>query len=197
MTSPQVKILDTWHTLGMRATGSHDVQIDGHFLPDAAIALKRKAGEWHPLFQIIATVAFPLVYAAYLGVAESARDVAVGMARHKTHDHHTIELAGRMETELTAARLALGHMLATARLNAASAATVNDVMIGRQLMGRHAIAAVEYAMELAGGAGFYRAAGLERKFRDIQGARYHAMRAGPQQQYTGSMILGLPVDQVF
>jgi alkylation response protein AidB-like acyl-CoA dehydrogenase len=49
-------------------------------------------------------------------------------------------------------------------------------MIGRQLVGRHAIAAVEHAMELAGGAGFYRSAGLERRFRDIQAARYHRSR---------------------
>ena len=78
-----------------------------------------------------------------------------------------------------------------------SAETVNQVMMGRQLCARHAIAAVELAMELAGGAGFFRATGLERRFRDIQAARYHPMQAGPQAQYTGSMALGLPVDRVF
>ena len=197
MNSPHVRVMDNWRTMGMRGTGSHDVMIDGYFLPEAAVALKRKAGEWHPLFQIIATLAFPLVYAAYLGVAESARDIAIGMAKRRTADHHLIALAGRMDTELTAARLAHQHMLATARRGMPSADTVNDVMIGRQLVERHAIAAVEHAMELAGGAAFYRAAGLERRFRDIQGARYHALRAGPQQQYAGSMALGLTIDRVF
>ncbi len=52
-------------------------------------------------------------------------------------------------------------------------------------------------MELAGGAGFYRAAGLERRFRDIQGARFHPLQQGPQATYAGSMALGLPVDKVF
>ena len=51
-------------------------------------------------------------------------------------------------------------MLAAVRRNAPSAETVNQVMIGKQLVTRHAIAAVEFAMELAGGAGFYRSAGL-------------------------------------
>ena len=106
MNSPQVKVLDTWRTLGMRGTGSHDVQIDGHVVPEAAVPARRKAGEWHPLFQIIATIAFPLVYSVYLGVAESARDIAMGLAKRKQPNHHTIELAGRMETELAAARLA-------------------------------------------------------------------------------------------
>ena len=81
MGAPEVKVLDTWHTLGMRGTGSNDVMIDGLFVPDASVAVSRKSGEWHPLFQIIATIAFPLVYAVYLGVAENARDIAVGWRR--------------------------------------------------------------------------------------------------------------------
>ncbi len=197
MNSPHVKVLDTWRTLGMRGTGSHDVLIEGHMVPEAAVALRRKAGEWHPLFQIIATIAFPLIYSVYVGVAESARDIAIGLAKKKQPTHHAVNLAGRMETELAAARLAVESMLAAVRLNAPSASTVNQVMIGRQLVMRHAIAAVELAMELAGGAGFYRAAGLERRFRDIQAARYHPLQSGPQAEYAGAMALGLPVDRIF
>jgi alkylation response protein AidB-like acyl-CoA dehydrogenase len=36
LSSPHVKVLDTWHALGMRGTGSHDVLIDGHVVPAAA-----------------------------------------------------------------------------------------------------------------------------------------------------------------
>jgi alkylation response protein AidB-like acyl-CoA dehydrogenase len=197
MNSPHVKVLDNWRTLGMRGTGSHDVMIEGHVVPDAAVAVRRKAGEWHPIFQIIATIAFPLIYSVYLGVAESARDIAIGLAKRKTPGRHAIDLAGRMQTELTAARLGHESMLAAVRRNAPSADTVNDVMIGKQLVARHAIAAVEYAMELAGGAGFYRSAGLERRFRDIQAARYHPLQSGPQAEYAGAMALGLPVDRIF
>jgi alkylation response protein AidB-like acyl-CoA dehydrogenase len=197
MSSPAVKVLDNWRTLGMRGTGSNDVVIDGHVVPEAAVAARRKAGEWHPLFHIISTIAFPLVYSVYLGVAESARDIALAVAKKKKPDQHAIQLAGRMDTELAAAKLARDWMLAAVRLDAPSAETVNQVMMGRQLCARHAIAAVELAMELAGGAGFYRATGLERRFRDIQAARYHPLQAGPQAQYAGSMALGLPVDRVF
>jgi len=197
MSSPHVKVLDTWHALGMRGTGSHDVLIDGHVVPDAGVAARRKAGEWHPLFVITATIAFPLIYAVYLGVAERAREIAVGLARQKPVNPHLLALAGRMDTELTAARLAHESMLDAVRLNAPSALTVNQVMIGRQLVARHGIAAVELAMELAGGAGYYRAAGLERRFRDIQGARYHPMQSGPQAEYAGALALGHPVDRIF
>jgi indole-3-acetate monooxygenase len=197
MNSPNVRIVETWRALGMRGTGSHDILIDGHIVPEAGIAVRRPAGEWHPLFHIIASIAFPLVYSVYLGVAESARDLAITLAKRRPANHSIIEVAGRMDTELTAARLAHESMLTAIRFNAPSAETVNQVMIGRQLVGRHALAAVDLAMELAGGAGFYRSAGLERKFRDIQAARYHPLQSGPQAQYAGSMALGLPVDRVF
>lgn len=197
MNSPNVKVLDTWRTLGMRGTGSHDVQIDGHIVPEAGVAVRRKAGEWHPIFHIIATIAFPLVYSVYLGVAESARDIALALAKQRPVRQHAIELAGRMDTELAGARLAVESMLSAVRVNAPSAQTVNTVMIGRQLAACHAIRSVEFAMELAGGAGFYRAAGLERRFRDIQAARYHPLQAGPQTEYAGAMALGLPVDRIY
>lgn len=198
MKAPEVRIDPTWRTLGMRGTGSNDVVIDGLFIPDAGIAFSRQGGEWHPVFQIIATIAFPLIYAAYLGVAESARDIAIGLARKKTASNpHLIELAGRMETSLRVAQLAHRHMIAIAEENAPSAASVNEIMVGRTLVAKHAIKAVELALELAGGAGFYRANGLERCFRDIQGARYHPLQQGPQARYAGSMAFGLPVDRVF
>jgi alkylation response protein AidB-like acyl-CoA dehydrogenase len=197
MSSPHVRVLDNWRTLGMRGTGSHDVLIEGHVVPEAAVAVKRKASEWHPIFQTIATIAFPLVYSVYLGVAEKARDLAIGLAKKKQPGRHTVELAGRMETELAGARMAQESMLDVVRRNAPSAETINDVMIGRQLVARHAIASVEYAMELAGGAGFFRTAGLERQFRDIQAARYHPLQAGPQAEYAGAMALGLPVERIF
>jgi alkylation response protein AidB-like acyl-CoA dehydrogenase len=197
MNSPHVKVLDNWRTLGMRGTGSHDVVIDGHVVPDAAVAVRRKAGEWHPIFHIIATIAFPLVYSVYVGVAESARDIAIGLAKKRRPDRNVMTLVGEMETSLRAAQMARQSMLAAIKRNAPSAETINEVMIGRHLVAENAIRAVELAMEAAGGAGFYRAQKLEKRFRDIQGARYHPLQSGPQAEYAGAMALGLPVDKIF
>lgn len=197
LTSPHVRIDPVWKAMGMRGTGSHDIVIDGHVVPEAGVALRRPAGEWHPVFHVIAMIAFPLIYSVYLGVAESARDIAIALAKKRRQDRHLVELAGRMDTELRAAQLAHAAMVACAMKGEPGPETINELMIGRQLAGRHAIAATELAMETAGGAGFYRAAGLERRFRDIQGARYHPMREAPQYEFTGCMALGLPVDKVF
>ncbi len=197
MNSPNVKIIPVWKTLGMRATGSHDVLIEGHVVPDAGIGARRKAAEWHMIFQVTVMIAIPLIYSVYVGVAESARDIALELARKRRPDPHTTELVGRMDTELRGAQLAHASMLAAARANKPGPETTNEVMIGRTLVARHAIAAVELAMETAGGAGFYRAAGLERRFRDIQGARYHPMQSGTQATFAGTLALGLPTDRVF
>ena len=195
MKAAEVRVEQTWRALGMRGTGSNDVVIENLFIPDAGVAFSRKAGEWHPVFHIIATIAFPLIYAVYLGVAESARDIAIDIAKRKPKPD--LSLAGRMDTELRAAQLAHRWMLDTVARNTPSAETVNEVMIGRTLIARHAIAAVELAMELAGGASFYRETGLERRFRDIQGARFHPLQSGPQAHYAGATALDLPTSRVF
>ena len=197
MKAPEVKILDTWRALGMRGTGSNDVLIEDLFVPDASVAVSRKSGEWHSLFHIIATIAIPLVYAAYLGVGECARDIAISLAKQKRQTPYATELAGRMDTALRAAQLAHRWMIETVERNAPSADTINEVMIGRSLVAGNAIKAVELALELAGGAGFYRNNGLERCFRDIQGARFHPLQAGPQALYAGATALGLPVTHIF
>ncbi|HEX5935137.1 MAG TPA: acyl-CoA dehydrogenase family protein [Pseudorhizobium sp.] len=197
MAAPEVRIEDTWHTLGMRGTGSNDVVLDNLFIPDANVAFSRKSGEWHPVFQIISTLAFPLIYAVYLGVAESAREIAVKTAQKKQPSEDATNIAGRMDTALRAAQLAHRWMVETAMRNSPSAESVNEVMIGRTLVARHAIEATELAMELAGGASFYRANGLERRFRDIQGARFHPLQAGPQARYAGAIALGQPVTNIF
>ncbi len=197
MNSPHVRIDPVWKTLGMRGTGSHDIIIDGHIVPDAAVAATRKAGEWNPLFQIIATVAFPLIYSVYLGVAESARDIAIGLAKKRRPDPHIAQLAGRMETHLRAAHLAATDMMQVAERGIASADTVNEIMMGRTIVGDNAIAATTLALEVAGGAGFYRSQGLERRFRDVQGARFHPMQQCQQALYAGNMALSQPVDHIF
>ena len=197
MSAPEVTVLDTWRTLGMRSTGSHDVQIDGLFIADDKIPMRRKAGEWHPAFQMIATIAFPLIYSVYLGIAQSARNIAVEIARKKPVSHRTQSIAGQMDTALTAAALAHQHMIDVTDRNAPSAETINDVMIGRRLVEENTIKVVELAMELAGGAGFYRKNKLERHFRDIQAARYHPLHKDAQSEYAGAMALGQSIDTIF
>ena len=187
-----VTITDTWHTLGMRGTGSHDVLIDV-FVPEASVGVRRPQGTWHPLFHTIYMVAFPLIYAVYTGIAEGARDLALREAMKKREDAYVVSLVGEMENELATTRMALASMIQAAT-GRPGPETTNTVLIGRTLVGRSAIRTVEKAMEVTGGAAFFRSLGLERMFRDVQAARYHPLQEKPQLRYTGRLALGLDVN---
>lgn len=185
---------DTWRTLGMRGTGSHDLDLKDVFVADAAISGRRAQGKWHPLFHIISQMAFPLIYSAYLGVAEGARDAALKIARKKSSDGHLASLVGDMENAFAGARFAMADMIDNAATAAPGPEATSRAMIGRTLVGRGVLRTVECAMEVAGGASFYRAAGIERAFRDMQGARFHPLQEAPQKDFTGRVALGWDID---
>ena len=194
MKSEAVRIESTWRVMGMRGTGSHDVTIDGFFLPDAAVGGKRPRGKWHPLFHIISMIAIPLIYSVYVGVAEAARDRALTFAAKRRADPHLLNLVGGMDNELAAARFAMSDMIAAAETNQPGPAVTNRVFIARTLAARAAIETVEQAMMVAGGSAFYRDNGLERLFRDVQAARYHPLQEGLQRELAARVALGLDID---
>jgi acyl-CoA dehydrogenase len=192
MDAKGVSISETWDTLGMRGTASHDVIFDDVFVPDAAIAGRRKAGVWHPLIHIAMMVAIPLVYSVYTGIAESARNIAIQVAsKRKKLD---INSAGELDTELAATRIALRDMVEFAESAEPGPQTTNAIFIGRSLAARSALKTVELALETAGGVSIFRTVGLERLFRDMQGARFHPLPNSQQRQLAGRMAFGLPID---
>jgi acyl-CoA dehydrogenase len=189
-----VTICDTWHVLGMRGTGSHDIELKDVFVADAAISGRRPQGKWHPLFHITSMLAFPLVYAAYLGVAEAAHATALEIARMKAGDDAVALLTGEMENAFAGAEMALARMIDLAETARPGPETTSRTMIARTLAGQGAIRTVERAMEVAGGASFYRKTGLERLFRDVQAARFHPLQEKAQMRYSGRAALGWDLD---
>jgi len=189
-----VKILDTWRAMGMRGTGSHDVELKDVFVPDAAIAGRRPQGKWNPLFHAICMIAFSLIYAAYVGVAEGARGKALAVARKKPDDGHLAYLVGEMENSWATAEMAEDHMISIAKNRLPGPETTGCAMIGRTIVGEAVIRTVERAMEVVGGGAFYRDLGLERAFRDVQGARFHPLQRTPQLRYAGRLAMGLDID---
>lgn len=189
-----VVIHDTWRTMGMRGTGSHDVELKEVFLADAAVSGRRPQGKWHPLFHAISLLAFPLIYAAYVGVAEGARNRALEVARRRVADEGQMLLVGEMENAFFAAEAAHERMIRLAETVMPGPDSTSLAMTGRTLVGEAAIRTTELALEVAGGAAFHRGLGLERSFRDVQGARFHPLQRMPQLRYTGRLALGLDID---
>jgi len=189
-----VRILDTWKVMGMRGTGSHDIQLESVFIPEAAAGLRRPAGKWHPFMHTVGMIALPVILSAYLGTAEAARRLALELAERKKNDPNAALTVGEMEVELIAAQLAQAELIGLASREKPGPATTARVMSLRTLFARAAVRTVEKAMELAGGIGFYRQAGLERLFRDIQAVKYHPVPEKPQARLTGRIVLGLDID---
>ena len=128
---------DTWQVLGMRGTGSQHVVIQDVFVPDAAISLRRPAGQWTLIFHLFASYPLPLIYAVHLGIAEAMRDAVLRLADRRRHDADFAPVIGEIENELSAARLAHRDMVQAAEAcEEPGVETTNRIMTGRTLVGR-------------------------------------------------------------
>jgi alkylation response protein AidB-like acyl-CoA dehydrogenase len=191
--APGLSLAGDWHTLGMRATGSHTIVLDNVFVPDEAIALRRPRGRFHPAWNVILTVALPLIMSAYVGVAEAAAAIGREQAKKRQADPAVCYLLGELTNELTTAQLGLDDMVRLANdLDFAMTLEVADaVLVRKTIVAEHVLATAEKALEAAGGAGFYRKAGLERLLRDAHGAQFHPLSGKRQHRFTGRIALGL------
>jgi alkylation response protein AidB-like acyl-CoA dehydrogenase len=192
MRGPGVKVLDNWRTMGMRGTGSNDIVIENVEIQDAGVSVRRPKGKWHRFFDVISPIVWPIVTAAYLGVAESARDIAITQVQKKRDDPIVQQLVGEMDTELANARMAWEQLVAGGAADREpSLASSDEIYKRKTIFSRAAVRAVYLAMEVTGGSSFFRSVGLERAFRDIQGVRFHPMHERRQYQFSGRVALGL------
>jgi alkylation response protein AidB-like acyl-CoA dehydrogenase len=189
-----VRIKDNWRAHGMRGTGSNDVEIEGFFVPDAAIAGRRPAGKWGPLYHAVYLVAFPLVYSVYVGVAEAARDIAVAEVKRRGPTELSTISVGELETELLGAELAVEKMVSMVETMEPGHDATSLGVRCRTLAGEGAVRTVEKAIECVGGQAFFRKHPLERLWRDVQAARFHALQRMPQLRHSGRYALGLDLD---
>jgi acyl-CoA dehydrogenase len=189
------KLLDTWQVLGMRGTGSTDVELKDVFIPEAAMAgLKREPGKWHPFMQLVVLSAMPIVYAAYLGVAESAREIALGLAKKKKDDPHTAYLVGEMDNLLLTAQVVHASMVELTKTAKPSPESTSTMLARRTIVAQALLQMATKTLDVGGGSSFYNASHLERHFRDLQAARYHPLPEKAQHYLSGRLALGFDID---
>ncbi len=188
-----VSLGNDWRSLGMRATGSHTVVLDDVFVPDEAVALRRPRGRFHPAWNVILTVALPLIMSVYTGVAEAAAAQARAQTRGRGDDPVMPYLLGELANHLTMAHLAMDDMvrLVDGFAFAASVGLTDAMLVRKTIVAEQVLATAEKALEVAGGAGFYRRAVIERLLRDAHGAQFHPLSAKRQHRFTGRVALGL------
>lgn len=192
-----VRILENWKAMGMRGSGSNTVAIENAFVSADSVGLRRPLGKYHRVWDIVLTVAMPLVSAAYLGLAESSARIARDSATRRGDDAISSELLGELENEVTIARLAFDSMVAITNNFAfqPSPQKSSEVLVRKTILTQAVIRSASKALEATGGGGYLRSQGLERLLRDAYAGQFHPLPPKKQHRFTGRLVMGLGVDQ--
>ena len=180
----------------MRATGSQTIVFDEVFVPEGAIALEREQGEFHPAWNVVLTVAMPLIMSAYVGIAERAMEVAVNIGKkYARNQKHMPYIIGKLYNTLISAQSQWKAMYAlTNNFNFKPDGDITiDILSLKTNVANMTIQTVKEAMEAIGGQSFYKKNELERLFRDIQAAQFHPLPKWEQYAFTGERLLGTNV----
>jgi alkylation response protein AidB-like acyl-CoA dehydrogenase len=197
-----MEIIETWDAMGMRATGSHDIEFRDAFIPDQCLVGVEGAGTeggmvclpWYALG--IASV--------YTGVAGAAFDFAVEYAKRRTLHPLPASIAhlpgqqftvAAMQIQLEAAR-ALIYKTAAELAHGADFgdATLAKVTTPQYFATRAALDVVTQAMQLVGGPSMFRRYPLERWYRDVRAGTLHPFTHYWLLEMIGKLALGIRPD---
>ena len=170
----------------------------GSTAPDERVLARRPHGKVDGPLQVILSVAMPPIAAVYLGVAEAARDHAVAAVvdTAKAEDPLVQRQVGLMDTRLRVASWALDGALAVVGDDPQpSMDTVVAVMAAKREIALAGVEVCDLAMEVGGGAAYYRSSPIERCYRDVRGAKLHPFTPEETLVHAGKVALGLPADE--
>jgi alkylation response protein AidB-like acyl-CoA dehydrogenase len=200
--TPGVVVHDDWDALGMRASGSNSVSLEGVELPESGVRGGFRAGDPVPYMERN-LVAGLFHAAASLGIAESADAIARrGIAGRINGDarprmqvaDNAVDLAAARGVLSRAAGLIDGHRAA----NPASDGTADELgalfaeaQAAKAFVNEAAARIVERALALSGGAGYVNGSPLARAYRDVKaGSFMHPLGANRAYDYLGRVALG-------
>lgn len=204
--SPGVRTVETWDTLGMRATASHDVQLDDVAVAETQVVARRPWGKVDPALRGAGVHFAPPVAAVYFGVAAAARDEAVraigsrrtGDGQPLAEDATSQRLVGLMDAKLRVAWWALSGALAELGTDyVPDEVALETVMLAKRQVVTEAVAVVDLAMEAVGGSAYFRRSPLERAYRDVRAGMFHPINPEKTLLYAGRRALGQPVETIW
>ncbi|WP_327049056.1 acyl-CoA/acyl-ACP dehydrogenase [Microbispora sp. NBC_01189] len=178
LSSPGVSLVETWDTLGMRGTASHDLVFEDVFVPADKILGRRPYGRLAGPLLVAAIHFAPVAGAVYLGIAQGAYDEALRVLAARAGDPApaVVRLLGEMAARLRVARWAL---LAAVEEVGDDPPADEPTLVTLMTAKRHAVceakAVVDLALDAVGGAAFFRTSPLERAFRDVRGGPFHPL----------------------
>jgi alkylation response protein AidB-like acyl-CoA dehydrogenase len=204
--SPGLQVVETWDTLGMRATQSQDTVLDRVFVPDELVPVVcpagfAGAGLFHVSIFAWALLGFASVY---LGAARRAFDLTVAKMPQRTSVALTHSMAHHPEVQHNVAEMRMALDAAEALLDrtttdwaqgAAHADWPVRVVAARQVVINNAYDIVDRALDLSGGAGVFKTNRLEQIFRDVRMGRFHPGNTLLAHELIGKLCLGINPDE--
>ena len=202
--TPGYSIDETWDTVGMRATSSHDTVLEGAFIPDRYIARVVPpdfAGA--DLFVLAVFVwAEPTFGSIYLGLAQRALDLAVASVQNKTSVAQVSRtMAYHPEVQHNVAEMVLALDGASAHVERIADDWSNGVDHGGMWPSKlvsakyHAVEAakliVDRAFDVYGGSGMFKRTEMERLYRDVRSATIHPANSMLVHEIVGKTALGV------
>jgi alkylation response protein AidB-like acyl-CoA dehydrogenase len=204
--APGVRIVDTWDTIGMRATTSHDTLLDDVFVPDSQVGLVCAAGFAGAGLFHLGVFAWGMLGfgAVYLGIADRAYDLAVAGAHQKTSIALTRSMAHHPGVQSGVAEMRMKLEAAQAHLDRTCSDWSDGVAHGAEwplklIATKHNVTnraweVVDRAMELTGGSGIFRSNRMEQLFRDARLGRIHPGNDLFSHETVGKLALGIDPD---
>ncbi len=199
-------IVETWDTLGMRGTASHDVQLDAVFVPEAQVLARRSPGRVDLSLRNALVHITPPAAAVYYGIAAGARDEAVrtvlqrksGEGQPLAEDPTIQRQVGLMDFRLkTAWWSLLGALDELGEDYDVGEREVNLLQLAKRETLLAAGEVVDVAMETVGGASYFKRSPIERAYRDVRAGKFHPFSPEKALVYAGRATLGLPVDRIW
>lgn len=187
-----ISILDDWHVMSMRGTGSQSIQMENVFIPDAAIALNRPAEGFPPVWNLVLSMALPLIMSVYVGLAEKAMELSIDLGKRNKRKHsHFNYMIGKMNNSLISARAQwLAMQAITNNFEVLPNENLSvDMVSYKTNIAEACMKTVQEAMEAAGGQSLYKKNTLEKIFRDIQAAQFHPMPKWEQYEFCGERLI--------
>ena len=204
-----VTFIDTWHTGGLRGTGSGDMAVRDLIVPRShSISLiTDKPRVKAPLyaFPIFGLLAIGIAATASGNAAAAMREFAALASAKRTPTGRTLSERGTVQSAYAegCARLKAARAFLFAEIDAAWAQAQTSAAISLEQratlrlaathMTRTAAEVVRTVQDLAGGASVFLADPLNRRLADAQAMTAHIMTAPATYELTGRALLGVPV----
>ena len=190
----QAKVIETWNTIGMKGTGSHDIELEKVFIPEhltsPMVPIEKAAGSAYqgPLYQNSVWYGIAAIAPPALGIARAAIDDTLDLIKNKVPNYTETTLKdlqvvqmrlAEAEATLGAGRAYFYETIQSTWKTALQGLRITmeqrmKVQLASTFAIQSSVKAVNIIHDIAGLTGMRESHPIQRYFRDINCIRQHA-----------------------